>query len=916
MSSSRASATNTNLKSTRLQTQQSGIKNQYSDFEISLDNNSSSQSHNFYRTSSVREPQLSGIGARNHLDFNQVQSTISLRDQKQQMANSSAQEPAIGGSLDFTINFSTQSSPSKGVSLRRMRSQQQQQTLQQLQNVNSNRSFSNIRNDFITDQELDLLQAESLKESRSNNSKIGATQFQKFNQDYQTPGLGNMGNTCFANSVIQCLTHTPHFLMYCMRNLHSQKCPTRILQTGPLMMLNSIGSHSCQMFMRSAVVQQLLNSEKFCSFCILEAHIKEIFAERERGTKFVYPLSAIVLIKKVAQGLFEVGRQCDASEFLLCLLENMIQASFGYLNNVPFKLQRETVVSKIFQGMLERQIICCSCSNMTMIEEAFLDLSLNIANTNNDQRMSHTQMSNQPVDFLDCISEFFKTDILDEQNKYHCQSCGRLSKAQTRFRMKNLPKVLIVHMKRFTHLGTKLKTPLNFPEYFSFDSDYLLEDVAFKEQQHQYKLYALIVHQGYSAHKGHYYSYIRPTNSDNWYKYDDESVKLIENLESQVLSTQKAYILFYQKIKVGKTGNQFGSNMNQQQKLLVQSSPERVPKGIPQINLFENKLSKSSLINQNSKIKEFNPQFHTPVNNQLSRNYSNKKRDRPPVGQLGFQEETKMEDFDIQITDTSSHEYQIRNTRRGTGNFQQTQYRPHHQFVDDPEDILRSKKQTLKKQQVPIISTNIGSNSRNESPTKISINLKQISKGPNSIKKSHKPQSVRMSNFSSKNSTGSKMKKNYLLDSVNMNSSNFQSTSFLNQNLESSNFKSSNIETTNHNSLPKQRRTQQPRQLQQSSFQLQQLKDFDTMSQTSKKSVKSTISSKLKNIKDKKPKKILLVSRNSSGQFKKSNNKRTLRSQLNQSSNNSSKSKTSNNDNKKIYHRSANKNVCYIGPKQ
>ena len=72
--------------------------------------------------------------------------------------------------------------------------------------------------------------------------------------------------------------------------------------------------------------------------CILEGHIKEVINERDRGTKFLYPLSAIILIKKVAQGLFEVGRQCDASEFLLCLLENLIQSSFGYINNVPFKL--------------------------------------------------------------------------------------------------------------------------------------------------------------------------------------------------------------------------------------------------------------------------------------------------------------------------------------------------------------------------------------------------------------------------------------------------------------------------------------------------------------------------------------------------------------------------------------------------
>jgi ubiquitin C-terminal hydrolase len=113
-----------------------------------------------------------------------------------------------------------------------------------------------------------------------------------------------------------------------------------------------------------------------------------------------------------------------------------------------------------------------------------------------------------------------------------------------------VPRSLIVHLKRFTPLGTKLKTPLNFPEVFSFDSDYLLEDVALKERNHAYRLYAIIVHQGYSAHKGHYYCYIRPSmckggltgecegdESKCWYKYDDESVKLIDDIEAQMLST-------------------------------------------------------------------------------------------------------------------------------------------------------------------------------------------------------------------------------------------------------------------------------------------------------------------------------------------------------------------------------------------
>jgi len=64
----------------------------------------------------------------------------------------------------------------------------------------------------------------------------------------------------------------------------------------------------------------------------------------------------------------------------------------------------------------------------------------------------------------------------------------------------------------------------------------LLEDLALKETAHSYELYALIVHQGYSAHKGHYYCFIKAEENPNggnknaWYKYDDSNVKLIEDM--------------------------------------------------------------------------------------------------------------------------------------------------------------------------------------------------------------------------------------------------------------------------------------------------------------------------------------------------------------------------------------------------
>jgi hypothetical protein len=126
--------------------------------------------------------------------------------------------------------------------------------------------------------------------TRNNSVVSTATDFSKLNM---LPGLYNMGNTCFANSVLQCLAHTSVFREYCKLGRHSKGCFSNIarykfLEKDELFPSDKI--HNLD------VVQAILQKpESFCSFCILESHIKGILEEKKNGNMQVTPIGIYLL---------------------------------------------------------------------------------------------------------------------------------------------------------------------------------------------------------------------------------------------------------------------------------------------------------------------------------------------------------------------------------------------------------------------------------------------------------------------------------------------------------------------------------------------------------------------------------------------------------------------------------------------
>jgi ubiquitin carboxyl-terminal hydrolase 36/42 len=100
-----------------------------------------------------------------------------------------------------------------------------------------------------------------------------------------------------------------------------------------------------------------------------------------------------------------------------------------------------------------------------------------------------------------------------------------------------VPRVLVIHLKRFDNFQRKIKKFIPYDQYLDL-SKYS------KKNMLNYRLSSVLVHHGNSIYSGHYYCYVRVSH-ENWYCFNDANVKKVN--ESEVLR-QTPYLLLYEKV--------------------------------------------------------------------------------------------------------------------------------------------------------------------------------------------------------------------------------------------------------------------------------------------------------------------------------------------------------------------------------
>ena len=158
----------------------------------------------------------------------------------------------------------------------------------------------------------------------------------------------------------------------------------------------------------------------------------------------------------------------------------------------------------------------------------------------------------------DCFDLFTKPEILDEDNLWYCNKCKEHKQATKKMDIFKLPKVLILHLKRFKtsrvhSIGSyffsggssKIGTLIDFPIE---NLDLRKYNLGTWEEPPIYDLFAVTNHYG-SLGGGHYTAYAKNPVKNQWFDFNDSSVSRQDQDE---IATAAAYLLFYRRREVEK----------------------------------------------------------------------------------------------------------------------------------------------------------------------------------------------------------------------------------------------------------------------------------------------------------------------------------------------------------------------------
>jgi ubiquitin carboxyl-terminal hydrolase 12/46 len=244
-------------------------------------------------------------------------------------------------------------------------------------------------------------------------------------------GLRNYGNICFANSVLQLL-------------FRCEPLRSHLVQWSTCVRADEAKEASSWFGLTSSHTSSVLDL------------LGELFYRMQNNVDRTGTTGAddlIALIKRKNEH-FD-SRQQDAQEFYSFVVNELgeavqreqkrqrADAASDPFRGVVCRVFEETLgktfVHGTFEGLCTSSTVCRTCQGKTSRTETFFEVSLEIS-ANSDS-------------VAQCLRRFSEVEVLEKANGFHCDACAAsgTQPAEKRMVLTKLPKVLVLHLKRFQY---------------------------------------------------------------------------------------------------------------------------------------------------------------------------------------------------------------------------------------------------------------------------------------------------------------------------------------------------------------------------------------------------------------------------------------------------------------------------------
>ncbi|WJZ98199.1 hypothetical protein VitviT2T_016742 [Vitis vinifera] len=376
-------------------------------------------------------------------------------------------------------------------------------------------------------------------------------------------GLNNLGNTCFMNSVLQALLHTPPLRNYFLSDRHNRYYCQQKNNASNASKRNAASNDS--------------NSNKnlrLCLACDMDAMFSAVFS----GDRTPYsPAKFLYSWWQHAANLASYEQQ-DAHEFFISMLDGIHEKMGKDKRKTQSQGNGECCIAhRVFSGILRSDVMCMACGFTSTTYDPCVDISLDLepnqgVSTKMGSTKSHHSCNGEADSMnssqncgtstlMGCLDRFTRPERLGSDQKFFCQQCQVRQESLKQMSIRKLPLVSCFHIKRFEHssirnMSRKVDRYLQFPfsldmapylsssilrsrfgnRIFSFDGD---EPDASNELSSEFELFAVVTHTG-KLDAGHYVTYLRLSNQ--WYKCDDA---WITQVNENIVRAAQGYMMFY-----------------------------------------------------------------------------------------------------------------------------------------------------------------------------------------------------------------------------------------------------------------------------------------------------------------------------------------------------------------------------------